>query len=300
MTQTMARCENRVNCDLALRNDLIEMTQDGRCPECGQPLHAIGSENNSATDDARRKRSRFLVVTGSALSLVTVGVLAWVLTGNDSQTPADTSLSSASIKSDYANNVAATPPIEIPVATPPIVDIPPVIAVEPEPPKPAVTTPTLDPLTAAPSLETQQHVKQGMMFVSLAKQSPATRSENIKNALAEFDAAVKREDAQGRCYANAYMNRGIAYWQDKKFNLAERDLIKASECGSNDPIIFYNLASYYSAMNKTDLALEPLDKALTLGFNDCDILRKDTDLNNLRKMSDFRRILESHQLFCLK
>lgn len=146
----------------------------------------------------------------------------------------------------------------------------------------------------------QQHVKQAMVFVSLAKANPKTRSENIKNALAEFDVAVKQEEALGRCFAKAYMNRGIAYWLDKKLNLAEKDLVKASECDATDPIIFYNLTSYYSAINKADLALEPLNKALDLGFKDCDILRKDPDLKNLRKMSEFKRILEQHSLFCLK
>lgn len=146
----------------------------------------------------------------------------------------------------------------------------------------------------------QQHVKQAMVFVSLAKANLTTRSENIKNALAEFDVAVKQEEAQGRCFAKAYMNRGIAYWLDKKLNLAEKDLVKASECDDKDAVIFYNLTSYYSAINKADLALEPLNKALDLGFKDCDILRKDPDLKNLRKMGDFKRALEQHSLFCLK
>jgi len=300
----MAKCENRVSCDLALRNELIEMTRDGRCPECGQALHVVGAENVSATDDARRNRSSLMLLIGGGLILVIVGVLAWALIGNDSQAPSN--------MKEIATPSEAVPITE-PIVTPRPADVIPPITTSKNDDGVATTPPPIDtdslvpskitPMEqtpTGPSLETQQHVKQGMVFVSLSKQNPATRGENIKNALVEFDAAVKSEDAQGRCYASAYMNRGIAYWQDQKFNLAERDLLKASVCNSADPIIFYNLASYYSAMNKPDLALEPLDKALSLGFNDCDILRKDTDLNNLRKLSDFRRILESHQLFCLK
>ena len=150
------------------------------------------------------------------------------------------------------------------------------------------------------SIDSQQHIKQAMMYVTLAKANPTTSTENIKNALAEFDVAVKQEEQQGHCFAKAYMNRGLAYWLDKKLNLAEKDLVKASECDAKDPIIFYNLASYYSASNKADLALDPLNKALDLGFKDCDILRKDSDLNNLRKMPEFKRALEQHSLFCLK
>lgn len=66
----------------------------------------------------------------------------------------------------------------------------------------------------------------------MAKKNKSTHAENIKNALTEFDMAVKAEEEKGRCYASAIMNRGIAYWSDKKLNLAEKDLLKASECDS--------------------------------------------------------------------
>ena len=289
MAQATARCTNRVNCDLALRNELIEIPQDGKCPECRQVLQAEGFNSNSATDQARRKRVRLMAISGGIVSLCLAGILIWAMQGTDTPTPESADMDVASME---ASNVSQESP-------------PPTIAaIEPKPEQaepiaaPIVPAPP-EPVAARPSLETQQHVKQGMIFVSLAKQNPKTRSENIKNALVEFDAAVKQEDAQGRCFASAYMNRGIAYWQDKKLNLAEKDLLKASECDDKDSIVFYNLASYYSVVNKTDLALEPLDKALSLGFNDCDILRKDPDLKNLRKQEDFRRTLEKHQLFCL-
>jgi hypothetical protein len=58
--------------------------------------------------------------------------------------------------------------------------------------------------------------------------------------------------------------------------------------------------SYYSSVNKADLAIEPLNKALDLGFKDCDILRYDADLKNLRKLEAFKRSLEQHSLFCLR
>lgn len=270
-----ARCRNRVNCDLALRSELIEIPQDVRCPECRQPLQAEVGNSGSATDETRRKRIRLIALSGGILSLCVAGLLLWGLKGTDASAPEATDMDIASMaaanKQPNKSPIIETP---LPVAS--------------------------EPISAAPSLENQQHIKQGMVFVSLAKQNPKTRSENIKNALAEFDNAVKQEEAQGHCFATAYMNRGIAYWQDKKLNLAEKDLLKASECDPKSPVIFYNLASYYSVINKTDLALEPLDKALELGFKDCDVLRKDPDLKKLRKQDDFRRILEKHSLSCLR
>ena len=292
-----AKCKN-VNCDAAMRSEMIEIPQDGKCPECGKPMQPEGAATNSATEIARKKRMQTLMIGGGVGTLCIAGVLAWVFMGEKSpptDAPIEEQVSMAEMVE--APPQAITQPPE-PVAPAPVAAVP---VIEPEPvvATPVIPTP-VEPASSEPSLETQQHVKQAMIFVSLAKGNPTTRSENIKNALAEFDVAVKQEEAQGRCFAKAYMNRGIAYWLDKKLNLAEKDLVKASECDDKDAVIFYNLTSYYSAINKADLALEPLNKALDLGFKDCDILRKDPDLKNLRKMGDFKRALEQHSLFCLK
>ena len=55
------------------------------------------------------------------------------------------------------------------------------------------------------------------------------------------------------------------------------------------PIICYNLMSYYSSVNKADLAIEPLNKALDLGFKDCDILRYDADWINTNKLASWNQ-----------
>lgn len=287
-----AKCRN-VNCDAAMRGEMIEIPQDGKCPECGKPMQPEDAATNSATEIARKKRMQMLMIGGGVGTLCIAGVLAWVFTGEKSP-PADVP-SEAQIS--MAEMVEAPPPVIPPPA--PVAPVPVAAAPIIEPIVPPVETKPAEPVSTEPSLETQQHVKQAMMFVSLAKANSATRGENIKNALAEFDVAVKQEENQGRCFATAYMNRGIAYWLDKKLNLAEKDLIKASECDAKNPVIFYNLTSYYSAINKADLALDPLNKALVLGFKDCDILRKDPDLKNLRKMDEFKHTLEQHSLFCL-
>ena len=289
-----AKCKN-VNCDAAMRSELIEIPQDGRCPECGKPMQAEGPTSNSATEMARKKRIQTLIIGGSVVTLCIAGVLVWGFMGEKS--PPNTPIKEQVSMAEMVEAPSTITPLPESAVPDPVAAVP---VIKPEPVAPPVDTPVVEPVSNEPSLETQQHVKQAMIFVSLAKGNPTTRSENIKNALAEFDVAVKQEEAQGHCFAKAYMNRGIAYWLDKKLNLAEKDLVKASECDAKDAVIFYNLTSYYSAINKPDLALEPLNKALDLGFKDCDILRKDPDLKNIRKMADFKRALEQHSLFCLK
>lgn len=265
---TTARCRNRVNCDLGFSGELIEVPQDGRCPECRQSLQAEADNCGSPTDDARRKRMLLMALGGGLLSLC--AAIFFIPTSSQELTP------------EKNMKVIDSPPSEL--VNPPVPS--PLPAPKPEP--------------VTPSVEPQQHVKQGMTYVSLAKLNPKTRTENIKNALIEFDIAVKQEEAKKHCPDNAYMNRGLAYWVDNKPNLAEIDLVKASKCNTKDPNVFYNLASYYAAVNKADLALEPMNRAFELGFDDCEMLRKDSDLKKLRKQKDFLRILEKHKLFCFK
>lgn len=150
-----------------------------------------------------------------------------------------------------------------------------------------------------PSLEAKQHVKQGMTYISLAKQDQRTAYENYNNAILEFSRAIELYPR----YATAYMNRGVAYMYQKKFNLALNDLNKAIECDPQDWAIYYNRAAFYSLQKQLDLALVDLDKALghvrevDERAKVIEALKNDPDLNNLRQHPEFRKVLEKHNIF---
>ena len=169
----------------------------------------------------------------------------------------------------------------------------------PPPPPPQAQAPApAAPAPAAPgqpSLEVTQHLKQGMAYISTAKNanSPAIFNENINNAINESSNAIKKDPG----YATAYSNRSVAYMMQKKYNLALDDLKKAKELKPNDPAIRYNLASCHSLMGNVDLGFVELDAALANGFNDYDSLRKDPDIANLRKHADWRKTLEKYKVF---
>jgi tetratricopeptide (TPR) repeat protein len=169
----------------------------------------------------------------------------------------------------------------------------------PPPPPPQAQAPApAAPAPAAPgqpSLEVTQHLKQGMAYVSTAKNanSPGIFNENINNAINEFSNAIKKDPG----YATAYSNRSVAYMMQKKYNLALDDLKKAKELKPSDPAIRYNLASCHSLMGNVDLGFVELDAALANGFNDYDSLRKDPDIANLRKHPDWRKTLEKYKVF---
>jgi tetratricopeptide (TPR) repeat protein len=169
----------------------------------------------------------------------------------------------------------------------------------PPPPPPQAQAPApAAPAPAAPgqpSLEVTQHLKQGMAYISTAKNanSPAIFNENINNAITEFSNAIKKDPG----YATAYSNRSVAYMMQKKYNLALDDLKKAKELKPSDPAIRYNLASCHSLMGNVDLGFVELDAALANGFNDYDSLRKDPDIANLRKNPEWRKTLEKYKVF---
>jgi Tfp pilus assembly protein PilF len=149
-----------------------------------------------------------------------------------------------------------------------------------------------------PSMEVKEHIKQGLAYVSTAKNArdKALFEENMKNANKEFSLAIEKDPN----YADAYSNRAVAYMQEKKFNKAMEDLKKAKELNPDSASIRYNFACLYSLKNDVDLSLDEIDAALEKGFNDYESLRKDPDLNNVRKHPEFKQILEKHKVFIMK
>ncbi|NWF98600.1 MAG: tetratricopeptide repeat protein [Nitrospirae bacterium] len=135
--------------------------------------------------------------------------------------------------------------------------------------------------------EAKLSLQQGMNYL---------RTHDYDNAIKEFTVAIQKYPN----YDVAYSNRAVAYMQQSKFNKALDDLKKAEEINPNNPTVHYNFVALYSLQKQLDRALDSLDRALELGFNNYDALRTDTDLNNVRKHPEFRKILEKHKVFIMK
>ncbi|MHB8123964.1 MAG: tetratricopeptide repeat protein [Desulfuromonadaceae bacterium] len=133
-------------------------------------------------------------------------------------------------------------------------------------------------------LEAKQHLAMGLAHA---------KNKNYDNSISEFALAIKEDPG----YALAYSNRAISYMRQDKLNKAKEDLQRAVELNPNDPVIRYNCVAFYSIQGQMDLALDALNKALELGFNDYDSLRNDQDLISLRKHPEYKKILEKHKVF---
>jgi tetratricopeptide (TPR) repeat protein len=95
-------------------------------------------------------------------------------------------------------------------------------------------------------------------------------------------------------YAAAYANRGVAYIQKQEYPKALADLGKAVELDPRDKMAHYNLAALWSLANDKARALQFLDQAFRLGFDDVDAIRRDRDFDNIRNDPGFRQLLQRH------
>lgn len=128
-----------------------------------------------------------------------------------------------------------------------------------------------------------QHQQQGIVYVNQG---------DYQNAIAEFKRSIEIYPT-----VNAYANLGGTYMQVGKNNLAMDALKKAEGINPYDTLTLYNLTALNSKMNKADIALVYLDKALANGFNNYNAIRFDPDLTNIRGEPEFRKVLEKNKVF---
>lgn len=131
--------------------------------------------------------------------------------------------------------------------------------------------------------DAETHFKQGIMFAGRA---------DYNNAILEFQKSIAITRT-----AKAYSNLGVCYMKTGKVNKALDALQTAVGMNNCDSFAQYNLAAVYSVMDKTDLGIDALDRALECGFNNYDAIRFDKDLTNLRGEPEFRTTLEKHKIF---
>jgi len=82
--------------------------------------------------------------------------------------------------------------------------------------------------------------------------------------------------------------RGLNLLTEKQYNEASLTFKTQCTLQPDHPIPFYNVACSESLMGNTVNALEYLEKAINLGFNDLEHMLKDEDLVNIRNSDQFK------------
>ena len=83
---------------------------------------------------------------------------------------------------------------------------------------------------------------------------------------------------------DAYTKRGLY----KKGLEVDKKLARLKP---EDPLIHYNLACSYSLLKMVEQALQALKKAIDLGYQDFSFMEADTDLDNVRKDSRYKKLI---------
>ena len=60
-----------------------------------------------------------------------------------------------------------------------------------------------------------------------------------------------------------------------------------------NPVVWYNLGCSYSLVDDMEKSLDALRQALALGYDDFDFMLKDSDLAAVRRMREFKELLDA-------
>lgn len=104
----------------------------------------------------------------------------------------------------------------------------------------------------------------------------------------EFYERVLREAPD---FKQALVALGDAYTRKGHYHKGLKIDKKLTKLKPSDPIVFYNLSCSYSLLEMKDLALGALNRAIDLGYDDFNYLKKDPDLNNLRDDIRFQELI---------
>jgi tetratricopeptide (TPR) repeat protein len=106
-------------------------------------------------------------------------------------------------------------------------------------------------------------------------------------AIRAFDAVLRNDPANLKGTENvATTKKNQAIVQTRERQLAET--LSEAKAHPASPVLAYNVSRFYAFYGKRDQAIEWLERALTLGFNDLGYVKVDTALESLRDDSDYR------------
>ena len=94
------------------------------------------------------------------------------------------------------------------------------------------------------------------------------------------------DDARGHLfYAVSLAHKG-------DLDRAREEAKKALEINPNDPLMQYNASCFYSQMDDKKLAIESLKNAFAAGYQDYEWVKRDSDLENIRKEPEFIELMK--------
>lgn len=111
-----------------------------------------------------------------------------------------------------------------------------------------------------------------------------------EEAISAFETALRFDSNNSSTLKNldiAKKNRTVMQKKEEEIVKIHKEV----EAQPTNPTVLYKLARLYAFHGKKDEAMEWLEKALKLGFNDLELLKRDPALEALRDSESFTRLL---------
>lgn len=127
----------------------------------------------------------------------------------------------------------------------------------------------------------------------MAKKTSTPRRKPTREELRNLDQEIQFMEGLTRrdsCYIEALQILGDDYTRRGRFADGLRIDERLCKLRPESPSVHYNLACSYSLMEQLDLAIDALEAALNLGYDDFKWMAKDPDLENLREHAAYERI----------
>lgn len=90
-----------------------------------------------------------------------------------------------------------------------------------------------------------------------------------------------------------FKRNGIAHFRAHRFEEAAEAFEQAAALAPEHPAIHYNLAATYSMLEEADIALEALDQAVAMGFDQYDKIHRHDALAFLRARPEFKAFVSN-------
>ncbi len=124
------------------------------------------------------------------------------------------------------------------------------------------------------------------VYRSLGDEEKLVETSRRRLALSERLLELDPDDYQTLLYgANALAELGE---RERSLEWAEQVLVS----GTDDALVLYNIACFYSVAKESEKAIEALEKSYAAGLADPEWMRQDSDLDNLRDLPRYKALVE--------
>ena len=107
------------------------------------------------------------------------------------------------------------------------------------------------------------------------------------SAIKDFDKVIELAPQD----ADAYSIRGLAYAKLGDYQMAIKDCDEAIKINPNNASVYYDKACLFSIMGNELQACDYLHQAIEKGYKDWKNIKSDSDLNNIRTSTGYREIM---------